>query len=72
MVISLDEGRIRTLNPSGTVLFHALAEQDLSVGDLVTVLANAHPEVDSATLERDVVAFAEDLVTRGLAVVRAP
>lgn len=56
-----------TLNPVGTLLWHALAEP-LDAPALVDHLADTFPEVDRAQLDADVQEFVDSLLAEGLVV----
>jgi coenzyme PQQ synthesis protein D (PqqD) len=63
-VISLDGGRIRTLNPTGTLVWSLL--EGRTVADLRAALAERYPEIAASVLDRDLDNFLEDLDRRGL------
>jgi hypothetical protein len=56
-----------TLNPVGTLLWHALAEP-LAPPALVDRLADEFPDVDRAQLDADVQEFVDSLLAEGLVV----
>jgi hypothetical protein len=66
-IISLDEGRIRTLNETATILWSALVKTPARVDALVDLLAARFPSRSRAALEADALAFVSDLVARNLA-----
>ncbi|HEU4404296.1 MAG TPA: PqqD family protein [Polyangiaceae bacterium] len=63
-VISLDGGRIRTLNPVGTLVWSLLDGRPVAA--LREALAERYPEVAADELARDLDAFLDDLTRRGL------
>jgi Coenzyme PQQ synthesis protein D (PqqD) len=63
-VISLDGGRIRTLNPVGTFVWSLLDGRPVAA--LREALAERYPEVAAEELARDLDAFLDDLSRRGL------
>lgn len=65
VVISLDDGRIRTLNPTGAALWGEIDGR--SVGELVDALRAKFPARGVDELTADVLAFVGDLVARGMA-----
>lgn len=69
-VISLDGGRIRTLNPVGTFVWSLLDGRP--VGALLQALAERYPEVSADDLARDLDAFLDDLSRRGLVLPGPP
>ncbi|RYE86466.1 MAG: PqqD family protein [Myxococcales bacterium] len=69
VVIHLDDGRVRTLNPTGSVVWQAI--DNTTLADLHARLAAAFPDEPSERLAGDVEAFVAELVDRGLAQVEA-
>ena len=63
-IISLDGGRIRTLNPVGSFVWSLLDGRPL--GDVHEALKARYPEVNPDELTRDLDAFLDDLGRRGL------
>jgi hypothetical protein len=69
VIISLEDGRIRTLNPTAAALWTDL--DDRPIAALVARLSEQFPSRPEAELRADVEAFVEDLVGRGMATVTA-
>jgi hypothetical protein len=69
-VISLDGGRVRTLNPVGSFVWSLLDGRPLD--DVREALKARYPEVDPGELARDLEAFLDDLGQRGLVRPAAP
>lgn len=63
-VISLDGGRIRTLNPVGAFVWSLLDGRPVAA--LREALAERYPDVAADELARDLDAFLDDLSRRGL------
>lgn len=63
-VISLDSGRIRTLNPVGALVWSLLDGRPVAA--LRAALAERFPEIKADELSRDLDAFLDDLSQRGL------
>lgn len=66
-VISLDSGRIRTLNATATAIWTGLDGR--SMGDLLRDLIQRFPKRTASQLQQDLHLFLADLVERGLAKV---
>lgn len=69
VVIDLEDGRVRTLNPTGSVVWQAI--DNTTIADLQARLAAAFPDEPSERLAGDVEAFVSELIDRGLAQVEA-
>ena len=69
VVIDLDGGRVRTLNPTGSVLWQSL--DGCSLGELRDRLVAEFPDESPERLTSDVESFVADLVERGLAEIEA-
>jgi hypothetical protein len=70
-VISLDEGRIRTMNTTATFVW-SLLDAAPSIDAIQTRLAERFPRVPSDELAHDLDLFLHDMVTRGLVRVLPP
>lgn len=69
VVIHLDDGRVRTLNPTGAVLWQTL--DGCSLAELHGQLVAEFPDEPSERLTGDVEAFVAELLERGLIRVEA-
>lgn len=65
VVIHLEDGRVRTLNPTGSTLWQALDGRP--VADLLTHLSASFPAEPVERLQHDLEQFLADLIERGLA-----
>ncbi|MCS6900372.1 MAG: PqqD family protein [Myxococcales bacterium] len=65
VVIHLEDGRVRTLNPTGSVLWQALDGR--SVDALLAYLVAAFPGEPPERLQEDLEAFLTELLDRGMA-----
>jgi hypothetical protein len=70
VIISLDDGRVRTVNPTGAEVWSRLDGR--SVAEVLGELGELYPDVPSTDLEADLDAFVDDLVRRGIAHVETP
>ncbi len=69
-VISLDEGRIRTMNPTGSFVWQLL--DGAAVASVLDRLAGQFPGVARDAREADLGAFVRDLAARGLVRILPP
>ena len=69
-VLLIDSGshELVTLNVTGSIVWAALAEADLTVSELVEMLVAEFPGAPRAELERDVETFLSELTDLGLIV----
>lgn len=65
VVIHLEDGRVRTLNPTGSVVWQALDGRSLE--ELLTHLVATFPGEPQERLQGDLEVFLSDLIERGLA-----
>ena len=65
VLLDADGETLTTLNPTGTSIWHLL-DGSRDVTELAACLAEEHPDVPAATLERDVEAFVAELDRDGL------
>jgi hypothetical protein len=65
VVIHLEDGRVRTLNPSGSVIWEALDGRPVDA--LLAHLVAAFPDEPAERLRGDLEAFLGDLLDRGMA-----
>lgn len=65
VVIHLEDGRVRTLNPTGSVIWTALDGR--SVEELLLHLSISFPGEPRERLQNDLETFLSDLMERGLA-----
>jgi hypothetical protein len=65
ILIGVDGSEIITLNPVGTIVWHAL-ESETTASSIVDVVADAFPGHDRDEISRDVDQFLAELVAGGL------
>jgi hypothetical protein len=65
MLVSADGSELLTLNPVGSAIWAALADEQ-DAASLTALLAQRHPRVERDRLRRDVDAFIAELEAAGL------